>query len=309
MIFKDKQVVGNKTFAWAKVKVLKVSKYNVRPEITPEEKEEIKESLAKSIKELGLQQLPVCTSQGEVFIGGRRMLAFKELGEEWMLVEIREAEPFEQMIASYTENFHRKEPDWMNEGKLFKEMCETGQVSERELAKKLGINDSSIQTKILAYEKLNDASGVGTITYEQARILSSLEIPDDKRSSLVERISDGEIKTPQLISIIQRTKAAKELLEGIPEKVRKTLEENIEEDLYTEKLDIGKLDHDIVKAQGGNVSLTEVKFEESYFTTQEEAQDFAAKCGGRFVKKDTRTYWILKVDPYLYDELKGDVNE
>lgn len=240
MEIRNKISIGSKTFAFVRVKDLTISKYNVRPEITPEDKEEIRTELAKSIRELGLQQLPVVTPEGEVFIGGRRTVAFKELGEEWMLAEIREATPFEQLVASYTENFHRKAPNFMEEGKLFKQMCEIGQVSAAQLAKKLGLSDTTILSKIKAWEKLHDLPGGETITFEQARMITSSDISDDVRKKLVERLKDG-MKTDTLTKAIARTNAVKSLLDGEPEELKKKALQRFEDQFYSEELDMGEV--------------------------------------------------------------------
>lgn len=285
MEMKNKTVIGKKIFAYVKVKGLTISKYNVRPETTPEEKEEIKAELAKSIKELGLQQLPVITPDGEVFIGGRRTLAFKELGEEWMLAEIRDALPFEQMIASYTENFHRKSPDYMNEGKLFKSMCEEGGVSTRELSKKLGVSDEYIGVRIRIYEKLNDANAVGTIAFEQARMLSTADIPEDAREKLVKMASDG-IKTQDLKKIIATTNATKALLEGETEEVQKQAEKEFKDQLYTKGLDITAIKWRLEEIAGDSHSTGKgrVWWDEEGIKSVAEAVAWFKKYGGRHLE-------------------------
>lgn len=282
MEMKNKTIVGNKTFAYVKVKGLKISKYNVRPETTPEEKEEIKTELAKSIKELGLQQLPVITSEGEVFIGGRRSIAFKELGEEWMLAEIRDAAPFEQMIASYTENFHRKEPDFMNEGKLFEQMCKEGQVSAAELGKKLGLSQETINHKISAYDKLHDLSGGQSITFEQARMLSTSDIPDDKREELVKMVSEG-MKTQDLRKIIATTNAAKALFDGETEEIKKQAEKEFADKLYTKDLNIGELRWRLEEIAEDSHPTGEgrIWWDKKNIKTTEEAIAWFKKYGGR----------------------------
>jgi len=297
MEMKNKTVIGKKIFAYVKVKDLKISEYNVRPGATPEEKEEIKTELAKSIKELGLQQLPVITPEGEVFIGGRRTIAFKELGEEWMLAEIRNAAPFEQMIASYTENFHRKSPDYMNEGRLFKEMIKEG-VAKGDiklqghgdkghgiLGKKLGISNDYVDARVRIFETLSSAAGGSGIAFEQARMLSTSDIPDDKRAELVKMASEG-IKTQDLKKIIATTNATKALLEGETEEVQKQAEKEFKDQLYTKDLDITAIKWRLEEIAGDSHSTGKgrIWWDEHGITSTEEAIAWFKKYGGRHLR-------------------------
>lgn len=306
--FRNKTQVGNKVFAWARVKDLKVSPYNVRPEVTEEEREEIRSSLAKSIKELGLQQIPVCTSNGEVYIGGRRLIAHDELGEEWMLVEIRDATPFEQMIASYTENFHRKEPNYLDEGRLFLQMCELGGISKRKLAKKLGVSEGYVRDRIRIWERLN-RHGVTTLTFEQARLLALDIIPDDKREILIQRLETGEIDFSKLQRIISKSKAALQLIEQAPtEEIQKQLKAEFEDVLWTEDLSFDYLEYRWEFLVNGKRKLKKVMLPADAFKDENEATEFAKKCYGRCIGKKTETYWVLEVDPFVYKELTGNAD-
>ncbi|MEM2271930.1 MAG: ParB/RepB/Spo0J family partition protein [Archaeoglobaceae archaeon] len=295
MEIREKVQIGNKTFAFVRVKDLKISPYNVRPEITPEEREEIKAELAKSIKELGLQQLPVVTPNGEVFIGGRRTVAFKELGEEWILVEIRDATPFEQLVASYTENFHRKSPDYLHEGRLFKQMCELGGISEVELSKKLGIPRSTISNKIRVYEKLgqilNECSGGTSIpgkqvlSFEDAKMIASIE-EDDKRERLVDLVIEKGLKTEDIKRIIATTNAVKSLIEGEKPEIQKKAKEKFEPLYYTPDLDIAEVKWQLEEWAGDSHPLSRgrIWWDEHGITCTEEAVKWFQKYGGVHIR-------------------------
>jgi len=304
MEFRNKTQIGNKVFAWAKVKDLRISKYNVRPEVSEEEREEIKETLGKSIKEIGLQQIPVCTSEGEVYIGGRRLIAHDEIGEEWMLVEIRDASPFEQMLASYTENFHRKSPDYWNEGKLFSQMIKLGKVSQRELAKKLGLSRPYVEDRIQIWERLSGRrASMSGLDFKQVRLLTrDTDIPEGKLDTLIEDLKSGELSTRELEKILAETKIAKKWLSEASEKVRKSLEPIYEPLLYTKALDLDRLNRDISKAEGNPLPLKKMKIAFSYFGSDEKAEQFAKMCDGRYLGKVTETWALMEIDPYKYEE-------
>jgi len=288
MQMKEKITVGNKTFAFVRVKDLKISKYNVRGEISPEEKEVIKVELAKSIKEFGLQQLPVVTPNGEVFIGGRRTVAFKELGEEWILVEIRDATPFEQLVASYTENFHRKNMNYIEEGKALKTMCELKGMSTYELAKELGISPYAIQQKIRVYEKLGsciDAYAVRNIPFEVARMIASIE-ENDKRERLVNLVIEKGLKADDVKKIIGTTNAVKSLIENEKPEIQKKAKQKFEPLYYTPELDIAEVKWYLEEWSGDSHSLSRgrIWWDEHGITCTEEAVKWFQKYGGVHIR-------------------------
>jgi len=300
--FRDVTTISGKKFGFVRVKDTKISPYNVRPEASPEEKE-IKD-LAKSIKELGLQQLPVCTSKGEVYIGGRRKIAMELNNEEWMLVEIRDLPPLEQMLASYSENFHRREPDYWNEGILFKKMMSLGNLSYRELAKKLGLSKDYVAYRVKITNTLNKALTEG-ITFDQARILSSSRVPEKVREKLVTRLKAGEIDTKKLIKILAKTDTAKEMLETTTDEIREKIEEEFKDQFYTEHLDLDYLDYRISKEEGSPITkLKPVEIPTDKFNSIEEARNFFRKCGGQLLGK--RELYYGKIDPYKYKSLLAE---
>jgi len=239
-LFRNVANVGDKTVAELRVKMAKISKWNYRPEPTKEDLDEIKETLGKSIKELGLKQLPVCDTQGHVYAGGRRLLAYRELGLEWIPVMVEDKDPLEEFATSFAENKHRKDPDWFEDGKKFLEIIHETNISENELAKKLGIMQQTVSDRVRSYEALNGYNGVVNITVEQARMLSTSDIPEDKREELVKMATKG-MKTQDLRKIIATTNAAKALFDGETEEIKKQAEKEFKDKLYTKDLNIGEL--------------------------------------------------------------------
>ena len=298
--FRDRIKLGGKTFALIRVKDAKISKYNVRKEPDKLEREVIKETLAKSIKELGLQQMPVCTSEGEIFVGGRRYIAYDELQEEWMAVEVRDLLPVDQMMASWTENFHRKEPDYWNEGRLFKKMITLGGVSIRSLAERLGVSEPYVRHRIKIHEKISDAFASRAITYETARYIATSELPQEAEQKLFDKAISERLEAPEVKKLISNGKAVSTLLEGTTEEIAKEFTDKLGEKLYLEELDIGRIHHDITVAEGNQPALKTIEIEGDVFKSEQEADTYFKKYGGCFVAKVI--LWVGKVDPYLYEK-------
>lgn len=137
-----------------------ISENNVRQSATEIDKADIKANLAPNLKAIGMQQLPVANGKGEVFIGGRRTIGWEINNEPSLLVEIRDIPDEDQMVASWGENYTKRDMRADQEGRLFKRMCEKFSLSHRELAKKLGnISKDTVNLKIRAYEDFYVDSG------------------------------------------------------------------------------------------------------------------------------------------------------
>jgi len=239
-LFRNIVKSGEVLIAELNVEKAKVSEWNIRPKLTKEDLDEIKETLSKSIKELGLQQLPICDSKGEVYAGHRRLEAYRQLDKEWIPVMVKDVPEVEKFCISHAENKDRKDPDWLNEGELFSKACKKLGVSATELARKRGVSPQYVLDRIKSYEALNELPGGQSITFEQARMLSTPDIPDDKRQELVKMATEG-MKTQDLRKIIANTNAAKALLDGETEEIKTQAEKEFKDKLYTKDLNIGEL--------------------------------------------------------------------
>lgn len=199
--FKDVTRVGNKWFGFLKLSEAKISKNNIRSLFSNEDLEIIKTQLCPSIKAIDLQQLPVTTTNGDVFIGGRRLKAFEFNNETWLPVEIRDCSPYEQMKSSWAENRARKEVEPLEEAKHFDKMLKEKKLTYRGLATELGISKSFIDDRlnllktfgsVRTADKIIEATGTSLdkkrITVAKARQLARDWVPQKVREEVVEKI-------------------------------------------------------------------------------------------------------------------------
>jgi len=303
-IFQKVWKVGDRTFGLLKVSEAKVSRWNIRTDLSIAEMEEIKQNLAPSIEKEGLLQIPVATSRGEIYIGGRRLEAVKFLNEPVILVEIRDEDPFTQLKRSWTENFRRKDSNrFWEEGAKFKEMLKLKKMSIRELARELGVSEYYVRSRVKIHERLS-AIADRSLTIEEARYLAYADLPDKVLERFIDGLSSNKMSLDKVKRIVHITKTAKELLETTNDEIRKKLEKEFEDDFWTENLSLDYLNYRITQEEGGNIKLKTVRIEESYFKTEDEAKQFAKKCAGRYLGK--KTFYVLEIDPYRYKQLKKD---
>ena len=237
--FKDVVTVGNKTFGYLKLSESSLSPNNIRPKISKEEIQIIKVTLLPSIKAIGMQQLPVCAPNGEIFIGGRRRQVYLEEGETWLPVEIREEESYDQMRDSWAENRARKDVEPLEEAKHFKKMMALQKIVHKALAQYLGLPHTYIAERIqildaLGTESVPITSGKGlskeqekkTITIEKAKVLSRDWVPHKTREKLVKKIKEEGLSHEELQRELGKGKVTQTIIEQEenPE-VKKKLEE------------------------------------------------------------------------------------
>lgn len=154
------------------------------------------EELKTSLKNIGLQQLPVAVKEGDrykIIIGQRRFIAATQLGWKKIPVIVRSFENItEEKIASLSENIHRVQlsPRDMSEacGYLIEELGSVGKV-----AAVLGVTPQTVQ-KYLGYrivpEPLKKMVDDKRITSSDA-IKISANIRDEKKAIRVaERVSE-----------------------------------------------------------------------------------------------------------------------
>lgn len=224
---KDVVTVANKTFGFLKLSEAKLSPNNIRPEISKDEAELIKVTLLPSIKAIGLQQLPVCTPEGEVFIGGRRWKAYELKGESWLPVEIRDTDAYDQMRDSWAENRARKDVEPLEEARHFQKMMKTKGVGQDKLAEELGLPEIYISDRIRVLKTVTPAGGEvveghgltdkqkrKTITFEKARTLSRDWIPQPTREKLVKKIKEEGLSQEDLQRELGKGKAIQDIIEA-----------------------------------------------------------------------------------------------
>lgn len=261
-LWKDVKDYDGKKFGWLNVKKAKISPYNVRHSESPEEKKEIELDLSKSIKKLGLQQIPVATKLGSVYIGGRRLIAHDINAEEWMLCEQRDASPQEQLVTSYSENYNRKEMHYLNEGRAFTILCKMEKISQRKLAEKLGISVGYISDRISCWKHLSvhavniissrsnkDDNPDRVLTFEKARLLATEDIPDKIRVKLVKEIIKKGFSFKELKSILDKGRKKIWEIENVDKSVRMVLNQKYDNYWDTE-LSVEKIEDEIRKLKG-----------------------------------------------------------
>jgi len=114
-------------------------------------KEEAIDSLAKSIKEHGLIQ-PISVRKKnekyELIVGERRLRAFKKLEKEYIPAVIVNMENEESAFVALIENLQREDLNFLEEAYAMKAIMEEYKFTQKELAEKLGFNQSTISNKI-----------------------------------------------------------------------------------------------------------------------------------------------------------------
>jgi len=127
--------LGDYVFGITKAKYLTIAPTNIRKK----KMQEIEE-LAEHLKMRKLMHCPWCTSNGEVFAGGRRITALKKIDPEREVVcIIEDCDENDQKMWSLIENVHIVKVSSEEMGKTAKELHEAG-ISIRKIAEELGIS-------------------------------------------------------------------------------------------------------------------------------------------------------------------------
>lgn len=285
--FKDVVTVGNKTFGYLELSESSLSSNNIRPEISKEEVQVIKVTLLPSIDAIGMQQLPVCTPNGEIFIGGRRREAFKLKGETWLPVEIRDTQDYDQMKDSWAENRARKDVEPLEEARHFKKMMETSKVSINQLSKDLALPHGYIHDRLQVLEalgvetldRIEESKGMTkeqekkTITYEKAKVLSRDWVPKKTREKLVKKIKDEGLSHQELQRELGKGKVVQTIIEQEEKpEVKKQLEAKYGGEKAFE-IEPEKVLEDQRQMKGLAPSLTKIELPSEDFETDAEKID------------------------------------
>lgn len=149
--------------------------------------EKLKE-LSDSIKEHGIIQPLVVTQNGakfELVAGERRFEAAKRSGILNVPVIIREAGEKEKLELAITENIQRHDLNPIEEAKAYKKLFEEFEMSQEEIAVKMGKSRSLIANKIrlLALPvEIQKALISGEITEGHAKAILALPNPEKQRA-------------------------------------------------------------------------------------------------------------------------------
>lgn len=165
--------------------------------------EEALKELANSIKEHGVFQ-PIIIKKSikgyEIIAGERRVKATKMAGLEEIPAIIRDFSDTEMMEIALLENLQRENLNAIEEATAYRKLLETLNLTQEELAKRLGKSRSHI-TNMLGLLTLPDevqkSLGNKEISMGHARIISKLE-NKEQQISLAKKVSDDELSVRQL---------------------------------------------------------------------------------------------------------------
>ena len=169
--------------------------------------EEALQELANSIKEHGVFQ-PIIVKKSikgyEIIAGERRYRASKMAGLSTIPAIIKDFTDEEMMQIALLENLQRENLTAIEEAKAYKNIIETMNITQDELAKKVGKSRSHV-TNILGLLKLpnsvQDMVLFNKISMGHARVLSKLD-DNQKIEDLANQVIDDDLSVRQLESIV-----------------------------------------------------------------------------------------------------------
>ena len=199
--------------------------------------EEALNELSASIKEHGVFQ-PIIVKKSikgyEIIAGERRVRASKMAGKTTIPAIIKDFSDDEMMQIALLENLQRENLTAIEEAKAYKSIIETLNITQDELAKKVGKSRSHI-TNILGLLKLptsvQDMVLYNKISMGHARVLSKLD-DKEKQEDLANKIVDEDLSVRTLESMIYDNKTT----EDVKIKERKNNEYKYIENYLKEKL-------------------------------------------------------------------------
>lgn len=203
-------------------------------------KDESLRELADSIKEHGVFQ-PIIVKKSikgyEIVAGERRYRACKLAGVDKIPAIIRQFTDEEMMEIALLENLQRENLSSIEEAEAYRKMIDTLQITQEELAKRIGKSRSHI-TNILGLLRLPKEVQIevanGTISMGHARVLSKLE-SEEKMIELAHQIIQEKLPVRDVESIA--TKPDMERRVKIHRQKTQSDDFRYVEDLLRDKLD------------------------------------------------------------------------
>ena len=205
------------------LRMLKVKEIKPSP-LQPREafdEERLKE-LGDSIKEIGLLA-PVIVRKHDgtwqLVAGERRWRAAQEAGLEEIPAIIREVDDFESLLESLSENLHREDLSSLEREDAIYKLWEWGRKEGRvksyeDLAKKLGLDSSTISNTIIA-RKFREKERISP-RISTSVIIDTAGLEEKERVQLIRRVERGEIKAREV-------REYKKAIQESSEPVRKAL--------------------------------------------------------------------------------------
>ena len=165
--------------------------------------EEKLQNLADSIKSHGIIQPLIVSRVGsryELIAGERRFQASKLIGLKKVPVIIREASELQKLELAIIENIQRHDLNSIEEGRAYQKLSEEFQMTQEEVAAKMGKSRSLVANKIrLVSLPIEIQKGLieGKITEGHAKAILSLDNPEKQRA-LYELILKGNLTVRQV---------------------------------------------------------------------------------------------------------------
>lgn len=178
--------------------------------------EEALSELASSIKEHGVFQ-PIIVKKSvkgyEIIAGERRFRAAKLAGLTTIPAIVKDFSDDEMMQIALLENLQRENLTAIEEAKAYKNIIESMNITQDELAKKVGKSRSHI-TNILGLLKLptsvQDMVLYNKLSMGHARVLSKLE-DSSKIEDLANKVIDEDISVRELESLVYDNPTTKQV--------------------------------------------------------------------------------------------------
>ena len=165
--------------------------------------EEKLEELSNSIKEHGIIQPLIVTQSGskfELIAGERRFEASKRAGLQKIPVIVREAGEKEKLEIAITENVQRHDLDPVEEAKAYQKLMNDFEMSQDEVALKVGKSRSVIANKIRLLNlpvEIQKALIMGEISEGHAKAILAMPNPEKQRA-LFEMIKKNGLTVRQV---------------------------------------------------------------------------------------------------------------
>jgi len=195
-------------------------------ELNPEQprkifKEEQLEELSSSIKEYGVLQ-PVLLNKNKngkyLLVAGERRYRASQMAEISTIPAIvREMNEEESSLIALVENIQRENLNYIEEARAYKKLMDEYNLTQIEIAEKMGKQQSTISNKIRILSLPDDIQSAllgNNLTERHARALLKLDEEED-RKNVIKRIVKNNLNVKQTEKLIE------EVLEGRQEKRRK----------------------------------------------------------------------------------------
>lgn len=173
--------------------------------------------LSESIKEHGVLQplivRPMLGGEYQLIAGERRYRAAMLAQIPTVPVIITELSDMQAMEVALVENLQRRDLNPVEEGEGYKALAEKFNLTQAEIAKKVGKSRSAVANAMRLVElpdEIKEAVALGELSMGHARALLSLNDPEQILSASKEVISKelSVRKTEQLVAKLQRTPKA-----------------------------------------------------------------------------------------------------